>query len=281
MLMGVPALAKAWAPLLSSWGVQLRLTSVFCHQTPKASFKMGSRPVSPELGDLLIVRRHRDGAGAICQCAVLLQAKMAKAPMLALPGSDPQLHLLRHWPTFHLLGVNAPQDEFRVGRVGRQGLYAVIATFRHWPEDNLDWPDGCSWGILSPCVHGEAEMSLAGLLTRLLVFFEGRAFYSPHVTGCDWSRLIHYMLDVTSHLPLRTRDMRHPDWTRGSTLAVLNRSHTTSGGVITGLDLPGVLGAGGGDQVTPSHALEFADGGQGRILIIDTATEDAREKTGE
>jgi hypothetical protein len=199
---------------------------------------------------------------------------MTDEPILSLSLSDPQLHLLRHWPPFHLRGANAPKDEFRVGRVRRQGLYAVIAKFRHFPEDNVDWPDGCSWGVLPPRVRGEAEVSLAGLLTRLLVFYEGRPFYSPNVTGCDWSRLIHYMLDVTSHLPLRTRDMRHPDWDRGNTLAFLNRSCTISGDAITGLDLPGVLAAGGGQGLqTPDDAREYADGGQGRVLIIDTATE--------
>lgn len=34
---GVARLGSLWAPLLASRGMSLRVTGVFCHQTPKAS----------------------------------------------------------------------------------------------------------------------------------------------------------------------------------------------------------------------------------------------------
>jgi hypothetical protein len=62
-----------------------------------------------------------------------------------------------------LLGKNAPTKMFAVGRAERQAVYAAIFRDQHYPENNLAWPDSCSWGTLLPS-QTSVEKSLASFL---------------------------------------------------------------------------------------------------------------------
>ncbi len=80
---GIQEIGANWSPVLRRHGIALRVTGVFCHQTPKAHYihPVGG-PKSPELGDLLVVHEHRNmlpsGQIETSRRAVLVQAKMAR-----------------------------------------------------------------------------------------------------------------------------------------------------------------------------------------------------------
>lgn len=133
---GMSELGALWAPILNSKGLSLRVTGVFCHQTPKAHYvhpRDGKK--SPELGDLLIVHEHKntclDGTTEITRRAVLVQAKMVDN---GVPGGGTvdqyQEYLYEHWPDFKLKGRGSGVGRFLSGQrnlrpgidVGRYGL---------------------------------------------------------------------------------------------------------------------------------------------------------------
>jgi len=131
---GIRELGTQWSPILLSKGLSLRLTGVFCHQTPKAHYNHPvDGPKAPELGDLLIVHEHKNTlpGGTITRRAVLVQAKMVSE---GVPGGGKvdqyQEHLYEHWPDFELKGRGpgtarflSGQRDFRPGiDSGRYGL---------------------------------------------------------------------------------------------------------------------------------------------------------------
>ena len=265
---------NAWRPLFKRWKIQFSLTGVFCHQTPKAEFKMGTTMTAPELADLLVVRRHTEKSGQIRQVASLIQAKMSDDGELSLPKGDSQLHLLTYWPSFHVKGKNAPNKNFAVSRAERQAVYAAISRKFAYPENNLTWPDSCAWGTLLPIEKGSVEKSFATFLTDLLNFEEGRESYDSGVTACDWSELIHYLLNTTFSMALRTRDIAFRQQ-RGVTVNLNRTAFVAKEGWFD----PAFLSAqaaslpdhSGGDPPHDRAEGEFAEGGQGRLIILETS----------
>ena len=124
---------------------------------------------------------------------------------------------------------------------------------------------------MPPQVRGWVEESLSAYFVKLLNFESGRDFFDAAATGCHWSKLIHYLLETTFSLPLRTRDMRLDD-PRGGT-AEVNRTAF----MLVSPNLPSAyVPAGrvkeigpGGDSPPPQEAQYF-DGGQGRVILIET-----------
>jgi hypothetical protein len=134
---GIREIGVSWSPILSTAGIALRVTGVFCHQTPKAHY---THPIAglkrPELGDLLVVHEHKTarpgGPDDISRRAVLVQAKMVDQ---GVPGGGKvdqyQEYLYEHWPDFELKGRGPGkagflpgQRNFRPGGLdtGRYGL---------------------------------------------------------------------------------------------------------------------------------------------------------------
>lgn len=278
ILVALPRLATSWTALLQQWGVSLTLTGVFCHQTPKAKFTMNGSTVSSELADLLIVRRHVDSAHQVRECAVLIQAKMSDDGRIALPNGDPQLHLYITWPSFQVIGQNAPTHPFSVGRIASQALYAGITKLRppniNFPM-NKGWASFCPWAVMPPRQTGWVEDPLSSFLMRLLNFQAGRDFFDPSVTGCHWSELIHYLLTTTFSLPLRTRDMRSgPDDPRGGTHNMNRMAFMSTTPAPTSAYVPpqraAELGDGGEEPPTDLPRGQFATEGSGRVIAIET-----------
>lgn len=105
MRAGVPALVNSWSPVLNGTGVALRVTGVFCHQTPFAHFRLpaATKDSRCELGDLLVVHQHAAIARAGIRWtrrAVLLQAKMTEEGVCSgRDGVQEYLyHAVRHHP---------------------------------------------------------------------------------------------------------------------------------------------------------------------------------------
>ena len=276
ILGGLPLLAASWTPLLQQWGIDLALTGVFCHQTPKARFQLGGGIVAPELADVLIVRRHVDASGDVRQCAVLVQAKMSTDGEIRLKPDDPQLHLYRKWPRFEVIGRNAPKSEFCVGQHDEQARYAGI-TKGKTPNipGNIGWQGFCPWSLMPPMQGGWVGESLSGYLVKMLNFEAGREFFDPSATGCHWSDLIHYLLTTTFSLPLRTRDIRFsPDQPRGrefssNRMAFMSRSASHVSAYVPRERMAEL--AENGQDFPPERADEgFGTDGMGRVIAIET-----------
>jgi hypothetical protein len=200
----------------------LSLSGIFCHQTPKASFNRSGAEEAPELADLLVIRRHEDADGHAKQVAVLIQAKMSLRGEIKLPARDPQLHLYTTWPEFTLQGQKAPSIRFALGRDSAQAIYSGIRKRPPDPDDNHAWAGFCPWAMMPPQRRGWVGDSLSSYLLKLLNFEAGREFYQKGTSGCHWSEVVHYLLETTFSLPLRTRDMALPN-ARGVAIG-LNRT---------------------------------------------------------
>jgi len=273
----LPQIDSAWQPLFRQWNLTLRLTGVFCHQTPKARYQYLKKTVSPELADLLIVRRRETRTHQVRQVATLVQAKMSETGEIRLGSNDPQLHLLEQWPALNIIGPNAPKDLLCIGRFDGQAMYAGIQ--KGWspcPDTNKAWAAFCPWGMMRPKHHGWVDDPFSLYLVRMLNFEVGREFFDPNATGCHWSLLIDYLLKTTFSMPLRTRDIRRdPDFVRGKTIAINRLGFTSSAARTSSAYVPAARVSnlsGNGDSIPPDDdSREFDEGGMGRVVIIETS----------
>ncbi|MBY3486115.1 hypothetical protein [Rhizobium laguerreae] len=132
----IPDIAAAWSPLFGSAGLNLKLTGVFCHQSPMVIYHdaKGKRQRC-ELADFLVVIDSRTSLWT-GRRAALIQAKMAaRAGTVDIKkGSGwAQLSLYQSWPRFDF-----EQAEYRLKSVDltpglgsdSSGTYGIID--RHW-----------------------------------------------------------------------------------------------------------------------------------------------------
>ena len=128
---GIEELSRQWAPILAASNIVLRITGVFCHQTPKAHYRhpqLGRR--SSELADILLVHEHKNHTKTTRR-AVLVQAKMVDHGVPKGGKVDQfQEYLYENWPEFELKGKGAGSTRFQQGMrdfgqgvdAGRYGL---------------------------------------------------------------------------------------------------------------------------------------------------------------
>lgn len=274
VLHALPGIAAAWRPLFQQQRVQLSLTGVFCHNTPKAAFKMAGKNESPELADLLIVRRHKDRRGFARQVAVLVQAKMSDTGQIKLPKNDPQLYLYTNWPEFKLLARQAPPTQFCLGRDAQQSVYAGISEETPNIPNNIAWAGFCPWAMMPARQQGWVEEPLSVFLLKLLNFEAGREFFDIGAAGCHWSELIHFLLKTTFCLPLRTRDMRLAD-PRGMTVSMNRMAFMSADARFTSAFVPSErleeIMDGGEGEPPLEREPQFEDGGEGRVLLVETS----------
>jgi len=91
--------------------------------------------------------------------------------------------------------------------------------------------------------------------------------------ACDWSELIHYLLNATFAMPLRTRDIAFPD-PRGISLNLNRTAFAAKEGWFDPAFVPPEVSKLSKDGQPPSEERigpEFEDGGQGRVIIIETS----------
>lgn len=197
VLGAVPDIARAWKPILNPH-YSIRLTGVFCHKTPMASFTdSAGSPQTCELADLMVVVDDLTGATAR-RWAVLIQAKMANVgggKSLSKSGDLVQLELMSRWPAFSLsAGFTPGARDFstcgHLGVKGDSGKYGLIE-----PQPNPEWEQ-----------HVPAKSMPAGgdkLGTFLAKMVQiGQRGYGREATGTadDWSRTVDELLRVTSGL---------------------------------------------------------------------------------
>lgn len=160
---GVRSIGANWSPVLQAAGISLRVTGVFCHQTPKSHYQHPTDGKKcPELGDLLMVHEHKttppNRQGQIAKRAVLVQAKVVDQGVPLSGAVDQyQEYLYEHWPDFVLRGRGTGATRFLPGprnfrpdmETGRYGLIE-----RDWPAHQVRhlWPfcSGIPWSCSEP-----------------------------------------------------------------------------------------------------------------------------------
>jgi hypothetical protein len=194
----VPAIARAWKPVLSPLGYSVRITGVFCHSTPKVTFT-STGPHTCELGDLLVVVDEMAGVfpnwAIQDRRAVLVQAKVAKSRQMSIHGSAlHQLDLYRNWHSFTVAtkGYDARPRDFTAslqpGHAHESGRYGGIDLGT--PKD---------WMQVLPVA---SPMSLSGgvLLGQFMAEMLGASSGREAIAGGadDWSFTVDELLRVTA-----------------------------------------------------------------------------------
>ncbi len=135
MRVGTNRLGRYWSQILQGRRLALRVTGVFCHQTPKAHFSYPSEGrKSCELGDLLIVHQHRSAVAKSAlevRRAVFIQAKIGQNGQCKTIDKY-QEYLYENWPQFELKGRGVGRKKFEKGgrdfRNGNSGAYGFVET---------------------------------------------------------------------------------------------------------------------------------------------------------
>lgn len=113
VLNGTKIIENEWRKAFNQFGIQLAVTGIFCHQTPKVSFT-GMKGNSCELGDLLWCHAHRDSYGKTTRDAILYQAKKSPDQPYRISKEDSdQLKLYTDWPPFTYVSSGALNGQLR------------------------------------------------------------------------------------------------------------------------------------------------------------------------
>lgn len=193
ILAGVPALARAWVPILRPAGYQLRINGVFCHQTPQATFTDLAGVKKPcELADLLVVV---DDLTAGRRWAALIQAKVADTgggTTISGKKNLRQLDLYKRWPPFTLPADYDPRlRDFSTcthgGALLDCGWYGLIEK-----KLNPDWHQQAPAQIIPP-----GGYQLGSFLAHMVR--SGQSGFGREATGTmdDWSRTVQDLMQVT------------------------------------------------------------------------------------
>jgi len=134
-----------WGPILNSSGIDLRVTGVYCHQTPKACFEYDGSRRPCELGDLLIVHEHLGSVPR--RRALLVQAKMAKHRRPTASPNTIQDHLYSKWPNFSLSGRGGQHKKSYYKR-GDRNVRPNVSGSRYLLIENERKPCSFSDGLL-------------------------------------------------------------------------------------------------------------------------------------
>lgn len=199
VLGAVPAIAAAWRPILRPAGYSVSLTGVFCHQTPRVSFRDAVGTLRHcELADLLVVVDDLSSGTPGRRWAALIQAKMARkggGQSLASQGDLTQLDLLSRWPQFTLPPGFAPGARDFSTCVHRGG---PLDCGRYGLIDGQPAP---AWHLQAPAKSMPAGGDQLGtFLARMIE--NGQVGYGREATGFsdDWSRTVDELTKVTAGL---------------------------------------------------------------------------------
>ncbi|ANP88256.1 hypothetical protein [Rhizobium leguminosarum] len=195
----IPDIAAAWSPLFTLAGLNLKLTGVFCHQSPMAIYcdVRGKRQRS-ELADFLVVIDLRTSRWT-GRRAVLIQAKMAAQAGTAnvKKGSGwTQLSLYQNWPRFDF-----EQAAYRLKSVDltlgvdsdHSGSYGIID--RHWHRSHAP-----RWTQLPANPTPKKTIGYAELGDFLARMVAGQSGYGRDVDTCvnpTWTEVVDALMRET------------------------------------------------------------------------------------
>lgn len=130
VLNGTKIIENEWREIFDLFKVRIALTGIYCHQTPKITFK-GMIGHSCELGDLLWCHVHSDMDGNIIRNAILYQAKKSSdQPYTIRKGDLDQFQLYSTWPEFTYVNsgklLNGQMRHVRPSAPRRGAQYLLI-----------------------------------------------------------------------------------------------------------------------------------------------------------
>lgn len=199
VLGAVSSISTTWRRVLQPHGFSIRLTGVFCHQTPRASFTDSTgNMVACELADLLVVVDDLTSGHLSTRRAVLIQAKMAQrggGKTLASMRDLIQLDLLSNWPPFTLPSSFAPgARDFNTCKFAGSpvdcGRYGLIE-----PQPSPKWKQHAPAQSM-PHIGEDLGTYLAHMVESGPVGYGREA----SGTGDDWSGTVNELLNVTGSL---------------------------------------------------------------------------------
>jgi hypothetical protein len=190
-------LGSGWSQILNNFGINFKVSGIYCHQTPKVQFDNMNKS-SCELGDLIWCFFHRDKFGNTLRNAILFQAKCSSLQPLKINSDEKdQLDLYSKWPEFKYISSGKLNGQIRHVKPSapRQGAQYLIIDDRpaEIPESGLlglpnTYPIGC-------CIAQNPLIDHTDLGLELLNFISlttGSAFDKWDIAEneTDWSRTI-------------------------------------------------------------------------------------------
>lgn len=195
----IPDINAVWSPLLAAEGINLRLTGIFCHQSPMVTYNdtRGKRQRC-ELADLLVIinskTSHFSG-----RRAALIQAKMAsKAGTVEIKkgSGGTQLALYQNWPPFDFeqsdYGLKAVDLKLGLDAL-HSGTYGIID--RHWHRSKAP-----RWTQLAanPMPHKtKNKPELGDFLSRMVAGVSGYGRDVDATVNPTWTAVVDTLLQQT------------------------------------------------------------------------------------
>jgi hypothetical protein len=210
VLNGTKIIESEWRKAFSQFRIQIAVTGIFCHQTPRVNFK-GMRRKYCELGDLLWCHVHHDLEGNTMRNAILYQAKMSSNQPYRISRNDlDQLKLYTSWPSFTYVSSGALNGQSRHVKPSapRRGAQYLLIDDRP-PEK----PESGILGIpgtypVGSCIPNNPIMDHSDLgleFVHSLEFLSGDPFDDRKTANKEngWSRVVWDILESSAKKAFR------------------------------------------------------------------------------
>lgn len=194
----VPGMAATLHPLMNSSGIQLRVSSVFCHGRPEVQHGA----MSCELGDVLFACFHTDASSVTYRNSLLLQAKMSSSPTHTVGANDlHQLGLYTQWGRFTYQRTAGLSGQTRqvTPTVAHPGAQYLLIDDRG-PTDPNSGVGGRAgtypMGTAAAQRHLVIRESLGRALVDLMCGNDGRVFADRPASTADWDQVMWDLLTL-------------------------------------------------------------------------------------
>lgn len=223
VLNGTKILENEWRKIFESFKIQIAITGIYCHQTPKVSFG-GMVGKSCELGDLLWCHVHSDKDGNVVRNAILYQAKKSsKQPYRIRKKELDQLFLYSTWPEFTYVTSGTLNDQKRHVKPSapRRGAQYLLIDDR--PPER---PESGILGIpgtypIGSCIPNNPIIDHSDLgleLVHSLEFLSGDPFDDEKTATIEngWSRVVWDILECSRKKAFRRAKSGYDNQPRAS-----------------------------------------------------------------
>jgi hypothetical protein len=205
VLESTPILYNALSAIFGQYSINLSLTAVFCHQTPKVQFT-GMRKTSCEVGDLLIAHVHTPRSGCVTRNALLYQAKISSnQPHKIGTAEIDQLRLYTDWPLFnyyHSSPLTGQRDvNPKLPHTGAQYMLIDDRPLSDPQSGLLGLPGTYPIGSCMPDQYLQNHNHLAAEFFDFLILRSGRGFADKSASSSmdGWSELVWDLLSSGFH----------------------------------------------------------------------------------